>query len=150
MTKWIRTSRLSITNSLCEDRAHHHHRLPPATPTWFSVVQPSTVRGTNVYCTRYTRNNSWYKTVVAARPTNPLPAGLALLPPVHHHHRLPEREFFIDNLLVRIHFIIVMIRWTGLAPWEFGFPLPPATPSCEDRVETGSYCEAQRLWYHSA
>ena len=30
-----------------------------------------------------------------------------------------EREFFIDNLLVRIHFIIVMIRWTGLALWEF-------------------------------
>jgi len=29
-----------------------------------------------------------------------------------------EREFFIDNLLVRIHFIIVMIRWTGIAPWE--------------------------------
>jgi len=27
-----------------------------------------------------------------------------------------EREFFIDNLLVRIHFIIVMIKWTGLAP----------------------------------
>jgi len=33
-----------------------------------------------------------------------------------------EREFFIDNLLVRMHFIIVMIRWTGLAPWEFEFP----------------------------
>ena len=29
-----------------------------------------------------------------------------------------EREFFIDNLLVRIHFIIIMIRLTGLAPWE--------------------------------
>jgi len=27
-----------------------------------------------------------------------------------------EREFFIDNLLVRIHFIIVMIRRTGLVP----------------------------------
>jgi len=27
-----------------------------------------------------------------------------------------EREFFIDNLLVRVHFIIVMIRWTSLAP----------------------------------
>ena len=27
-------------------------------------------------------------------------------------------EFLIDNLLVQIHFIIVMIRWTGLAPWE--------------------------------
>ena len=24
-----------------------------------------------------------------------------------------EREFFTDNLLVRIHFITVMIRWTG-------------------------------------
>ena len=34
-------------------------------------------------------------------------------------HAAGEREFFIDNLLVRIHFIIVMIRWTGLAPWEF-------------------------------
>ena len=35
-----------------------------------------------------------------------------------------ERDFFTDNLLVRIHFIIVMIRWTGLAPWEFEFPFP--------------------------
>jgi len=26
-----------------------------------------------------------------------------------------EREFFIDNVLVRIHLIIVIIRWTGLA-----------------------------------
>ena len=34
-----------------------------------------------------------------------------------------EREFFIGNLLVRLHFIIVMIRWTGLAPWEFELPL---------------------------
>ena len=33
-----------------------------------------------------------------------------------------ERDFSIDNLLVRIHVIIVMIRWTGLAPWEFEFP----------------------------
>ena len=30
-----------------------------------------------------------------------------------------ETEFFIDNLLVRIHVIIVMIRRTGLAPWVF-------------------------------
>ena len=34
------------------------------------------------------------------------------------------REFFLDNLLVRIHFIILMSRWTGLAPWEFEFPFP--------------------------
>ena len=32
--------------------------------------------------------------------------------------RVP-RERVIDNLLVRIHYIIVMIKWTGLAPWEF-------------------------------
>ena len=37
-----------------------------------------------------------------------------------HRGRL-EREFVIDNLLVRIYFIIMMIRWTGLAPWEFEF-----------------------------
>jgi len=36
----------------------------------------------------------------------------------------PERELFIDKLLVRIHFIIVMIRWTGLAPWEFESTFP--------------------------
>ena len=26
--------------------------------------------------------------------------------------------------LVRIHFIFVMSRWTGLAPWEFESPFP--------------------------
>ena len=40
-----------------------------------------------------------------------------------------EREFFIDNLLVRLHFIIVMIRWTGIAPWEFEFPFPGSLTS---------------------
>ena len=30
-------------------------------------------------------------------------------------------EFFIANLLVRFHFIVEMILWTGLAPWEFDF-----------------------------
>ena len=30
----------------------------------------------------------------------------------------------IDNLLVRIHLIIVITRWIGLAPWEFEFPFP--------------------------
>ena len=37
--------------------------------------------------------------------------------------RTPQRDsaFFVDNLLVRIHFIIEMIWRTGLAPWEFDF-----------------------------
>ena len=40
-----------------------------------------------------------------------------------------EREFLIDNLLVRIHFIIVMIRWTGLAPWVLESPFPGSLTS---------------------
>ena len=40
-----------------------------------------------------------------------------------------EREHFIDNLLVRAHCIIVMIRWTGLAPWEFELAFPGSLTS---------------------
>jgi len=56
-----------------------------------------------------------------------------------------EREFCIDNLLVRIHYmyIIVMIKWTGLAPWEFEFPFPGSLNSTF--VEPSGYVEqAQR------
>ena len=35
--------------------------------------------------------------------------------------RLAEREFVIDNLLLRIHPIRVIIRWTGLALWRYDF-----------------------------
>jgi len=48
---------------------------------------------------------------------------------LHAPARREEREFFIDNLLVRIHFIIVMIRWTGLAPCEFEFHFPGSLTS---------------------
>jgi hypothetical protein len=40
-----------------------------------------------------------------------------------------EREFFLDNLLVRIDCIVVMIRWTGLAPWEFKSSFPGSLAS---------------------
>ena len=46
-----------------------------------------------------------------------------------------KREFFIGNLLVRIHLIIVMIWWTGLAPWELEFPFPGSLTSTF--LETG-------------
>ena len=36
----------------------------------------------------------------------------------------PHSSQRVDNLLVRIHCIIVKIRWTGLAPWEFVIPFP--------------------------
>ena len=48
-----------------------------------------------------------------------------------------QREFLIDNLLVRIHFIIVMIRWTGLAPWEVESPFPVSLTSTFLEQETG-------------
>ena len=52
------------------------------------------------------------RSLVAVRPAHP--RRPAVLQQAHS-----EKEFFIDNLLVRIYFIIVMIRWTGLAPWKF-------------------------------
>jgi len=48
--------------------------------------------------------------------------GCSTVPPSRCPPGVREREFFIDNLLIRIHCIIVMIRCTGLAPWEFEFP----------------------------
>ena len=49
--------------------------------------------------------------------------------PVASLEYLWEREFCIDNLLVRIHFIIVMIKKIGLAPWDFEFPFPGSLKS---------------------
>ena len=58
-----------------------------------------------------------------------MPSSVRILSAASVH--LPEREFFTDNLLVRVHFIMVMIRWTGLAPWEFESPfLSVHLPSC--------------------
>ena len=54
-----------------------------------------------------------------------------------------ERELFIDNLLVIIHFIIVMIRWTGLAPWEFESPFPGSLASSflADFLDTATHSQ---------
>jgi len=60
-------------------------------------------------------------------------------------HESGEREFFIDNLLVRIHFIIEMIRWTGLAPWEFKFPFPGSLASTF-QARAGPNQTAPRSW----
>ena len=45
--------------------------------------------------------------------------SLSLFEPV-----FDEREFVSDILLMIMWIQIVMIRWTGLAPWEFEFPFP--------------------------
>ena len=50
------------------------------------------------------------------------PHRVGVHPPTHSLSGLKtHREFFIDNLLVRIHFMIVMIRWTGLSLWSLNF-----------------------------
>ena len=43
----------------------------------------------------------------------------------------PPRENLsrVTEVTVRIHVIIVMIRWTGLAPWEVDFPFPGSLTS---------------------
>ena len=38
---------------------------------------------------------------------------------VLENHFEVRRVLDVVHLKVRIHFIIVMIRWTGLAPWEW-------------------------------
>ena len=53
------------------------------------------------------------------------------------------REFCIDNLLVRIHIIIVIITWTGLVPWEFEFPFVDQTARAGCGKAAGGGKEAQ-------
>ena len=73
----------------------------------------------------------------ASAPHLAHPEGCAALRIVRK--RLPsptEREVFIDNLLVRIHSMIVMIRWTGLAPWEFEIPFSGSLTSTFQHTTT--------------
>ena len=105
MIKWIRTSRLSIKNSLSEVGE------AIARMWWVAVSKKRTFSPTSAR-------------EALAQAASPPILGIRELPSNGCAVRkdppsLRETEFFIDNLLVRIHFIIVMIRWTGLAPWEF-------------------------------
>jgi hypothetical protein len=54
-----------------------------------------------------------------------LPPGQSKLAGVSQNSLGQEaRVFFLDNLLVWIHVIIIMIRWTDLAPWGCKSPFP--------------------------
>ena len=54
----------------------------------------------------------------------------------------------IDNVLVRNHFIIVMIRWTSLASWEIEFPVHGRLRGCgvvlRERGGRGKESERER------
>ena len=41
-----------------------------------------------------------------------------------HEKHSTERDFFIYNLRVRVHYVIEMIWWNSFAPWEFEFCFP--------------------------
>ena len=58
--------------------------------------------------------------------------------------RLQGKEFFMNNLLARIHFIIEMIWWTGLAPWEFEFPFPGILTSTLLTTESSRWSRRSR------
>ena len=67
------------------------------------------------------------------------------------------RESFIDNLLVRIHFIIEMIWWIGLAPWEFELSFPGSITSTfldpfptQERPMLPPSLLLSNLYYHPA
>ena len=53
------------------------------------------------------------------RPSLRPPAAYVALDVRYDYHKV----------LVRIHFIIVMIGWSGLAPWKFEFPFPGSLTS---------------------
>ena len=84
---------------------------PPSEVEWFDRLLSSTVScsGGPTNSCHNTSLRRWSRTCAARRRRSAAQR---------------EREFVIDNLLDRIHFIIVMIRWTSLAPWEFEFPFP--------------------------
>ena len=75
--------------------------------------------------------------VLQAVPCQPLHQ-----PPPPAHRVGADREFFIENLLVQIRFIIVMIQWTGLGPWEFAFPFPGSLTITLLRVGANPLCQA--------
>ena len=85
-----------------------HPFAPGLPPGWCNVlILPSRVYGRRLV-TCFMRASAWCH-----------PAVLSMT----------EKELLIGNLLVRIHFIIETIWWTGLAPWELEFPFPGSRTS---------------------
>ena len=60
--------------------------------------------------------------------------------------RFTARDFFVDNLLVRSHCIIVLIRWTGLAPCKFEFPSPGSLPISSRQLSQFNSRRKEKPW----
>ena len=70
----------------------------------------------------YNRCLGWAATRPAPRARDPARRQSLLF-------RQQRERFFIERQLVRIHIIIEIIWWTGLAPWVFEFPFPALPPA---------------------
>ena len=63
----------------------------------------------------------------------------------------------MNNILVGIHFIIVTMRWTGLAPWDFEFPFlgsltstfPPDTQNVQQDEDFETSKTLFQEWLHA-
>ena len=80
---------------------------------WSPLNNPTQSRATRVWGLADRGDTGLLEGLGFWLPSHPVSRG----PPLHRlvARRWCEPEFFIGNLLVRIHSIIVMIRWTGLA-----------------------------------
>jgi hypothetical protein len=108
-----------------------HVRYPNSTPStlhpdpYTLISSPSTL-----HPQPYTLNPTPSTLHTQPHTLIPKPCTLILTPTPYRSRvwRGHEREFFIDNLLIRIYLTIVILRWTGLAPWEFELPTLIPTP----------------------
>ena len=112
MIKWMRASRLSIKNCLSQVASQTKNN-------YVTEICSGSEAGSYLRLIDFVYHSTLGLRVIKKKKKAPTSSSI----------RTSEREFFIDNLLIRIHFIIVMIRWTGLAPWDFGFPFPGSLTS---------------------
>ena len=96
-----------------------------------SAVERSRIRcdsqGQNLALARASFSTKVFKTLQIFPSL--LDSGYFHVPQVMRVSSSRERGFLTDNLLGRIHFIIVIIRGTGLAHWELEFPFPGSLTS---------------------
>ena len=75
-----------------------------------------------------TKSGQWLQGRTWSAPTKGLSRNSVVFSAPFRSAEIAERELLIDNILVRIHCIIEMIRWTDLAPWKFEFPFHTLSP----------------------
>ena len=97
----------------------------PGTNRTFKARLCPLLSGTNLTtCSIFARKWQPQSLILNIKPLIRRLEGLTSREKYRRYSSFSKREFFVDNLLVQIHLVIVMIRWTGLVPSEVEFPLP--------------------------